>query len=266
MDSGKYSRELLSNANEVLREHALYSATTPKPVEVMKQAYLKTQSLGSTTVCFAFLNERSRMVECANLGDSGYLLYNSQKKEILARSDELVHSFNFPFQLGPGSADMPEHSAVTSFPVDHNDVLILGTDGLWDNLHDEEIVETIESNQEKPSQVIAQALVIRAFRASLNTQRRSPFWERSGLKDKLGGKPDDITVLVAKVKDPWRTPREQVSEEVAKALQIDEMIQELRQDSKKREESRKQARSARKQDTNQFIKAANAKFNQTDRK
>ena len=41
--------------------------------------------------------------------------------------------FNFPYQLGT-SGDDPMSANQETHPVEDNDIFILGTDGLWDNL------------------------------------------------------------------------------------------------------------------------------------
>ena len=50
------------------------------------------------------------------------------------RTLEQQHSFNFPFQLGTGSKDSPADAFSEETSVQEGDIVILGTDGLFDNV------------------------------------------------------------------------------------------------------------------------------------
>lgn len=88
-------------------------------------------------------NRESRLVHTANLGDSGFVIIRDNK--IVHRSQEQCHYFNAPYQLAivPRSesneqmssfSDRPEAAAVSSFELVEGDFVVIGTDGLWDNL------------------------------------------------------------------------------------------------------------------------------------
>jgi len=52
--------------------------------------------------------------------------------------------FNYPFQLGPLSPTSPrEHAQRLDVPVQENDIIILSTDGMTDNLWDEDIIQQV---------------------------------------------------------------------------------------------------------------------------
>ncbi len=83
--------------------------------------------------------------------------------QVVFRSEEQQHDFNFPYQLGSQSRDRPSHadvkqyvvSAIVAFVIGPNtlhrvkvaegDIVVLGTDGLFDNLFDEDIIQSIQS-------------------------------------------------------------------------------------------------------------------------
>lgn len=52
-------------------------------------------------------------------------------------------SFNTPVQLGPVSPSKPTDAQVFEIPVLADDILILASDGLSDNLWDEEVLEEV---------------------------------------------------------------------------------------------------------------------------
>ena len=47
--------------------------------------------------------------------------------------EEHTHGFNFPFQIG-SEGDNPNTSLTKQHEINHNDILIVGTDGLFDNV------------------------------------------------------------------------------------------------------------------------------------
>jgi len=52
--------------------------------------------------------------------------------------------FNYPFQLGPLSPTSPrEHAQRLDVPVQENDIVILSTDGMTDNLWDEDVIRQV---------------------------------------------------------------------------------------------------------------------------
>jgi protein phosphatase PTC7 len=52
--------------------------------------------------------------------------------------------FNYPFQLGPLSPTSPrEHAQRLNVPVQENDIVILSTDGMTDNLWDEDVIQQV---------------------------------------------------------------------------------------------------------------------------
>ena len=84
------------------------------------------------------------------------------------------------------------------------DVLVMGSDGLFDNLHDEEIVQLVEAGtlQGQSTGSMAQSLAFAAFGASVDKQKVTPFsLGASEAFDMVynGGKADDITALVMEI-------------------------------------------------------------------
>jgi hypothetical protein len=104
------------------------SAETPlsprDPVEIMQEAYqYSTYVQGSSTCCIIVLD--GTQIHAANLGDSGFMVIRGL--EIVYRTKEQQHSFNFPYQIGTGSADKPQHSQRIHIEVQPDDLIILGT-------------------------------------------------------------------------------------------------------------------------------------------
>lgn len=84
------------------------------------------------------LNRENSTVYTANIGDSGFIVV--REGQIVHRSEEQQHYFNTPFQLSlppPGQnvlSDSPESADTLSFPVQNGDVILAATDGVFDNV------------------------------------------------------------------------------------------------------------------------------------
>jgi len=220
VDPAKYSKELCDNIKRTFFEkgHVLFH----QPKQLFIEAAGKTLSQGSATCCLCILDLEKDFLHTLNLGDSGYMILRNKKLkspqndalnkilkdekdnsiEIVFRSEEQTHSFNFPFQVGTNGDD-PSSADVKIHPIEENDVIILGTDGLWDNLFDEQIIKIVKpffdvSPVLQDISLVAEMIGTTAEKYSMNQSYKSPFCVRSkGLY--LGGKPDDITIIVSQV-------------------------------------------------------------------
>ncbi|ORX34915.1 phosphatase 2C-like domain-containing protein [Kockovaella imperatae] len=194
------------------------------PVEIMQRGFEKCLSCvlsegihGSSTCLLALLHHSTLLV--ANVGDCCLLLIRGG--DIVLRTDEMQHAFNFPLQLGTHSRDEPMKDAKRyDIPVRKGDVVVVGSDGLMDNLFDEDILDTLAQfaspvsgpepgpSSSRPTtpgglppfspQKVSEALCKRARAVSEETSATSPFMVKAieeGI-DFVGGKKDDISVLV----------------------------------------------------------------------
>ena len=146
----------------------------------------------------------------ANIGDSGFLVLGTSRQdqhemELKYHSPQQEHQFGFPYQLGHHDGADPVDSAMLhTLPVSSGDVIILGSDGLWDNLSVHKISETVKeltANGSRPS-IIAQALAKLAFEYAVDKHAITPYsLGASEAFDMIynGGKQDDITVVVTQL-------------------------------------------------------------------
>ena len=58
------------------------------------------------------------------------------------RAKEQTMGFNFPKQVGT-NGNHPSEADIMTHDVIHNDIFVLGSDGLFDNLFEKDIVEVI---------------------------------------------------------------------------------------------------------------------------
>ncbi|KAI0349827.1 hypothetical protein OH77DRAFT_1525352 [Trametes cingulata] len=219
----------------------------PQPVSSAKRSTEETRAGAAGT---------GAVIRIAHLGDCMGMLVRGE--EIVWRTEEMWWNFNTPVQLGPASSTKPADARVFTVPVQADDVLILASDGLSDNLWDADILDEVvrfrrsfmcppvssstsplqaeqradapeghEGARESPAKaktalrrsalagMLSEALCSRAKRVSetrgarraqkasgaggAQVEREVPFARRAREQGRLfeGGKPDDISVLVA---------------------------------------------------------------------
>ncbi|KAK0632345.1 phosphatase 2C-like domain-containing protein [Immersiella caudata] len=116
---------------------------------------------GGSTAVVALLGEDGTL-EVANLGDSGYILL--RLNGVHAASEPQTHAFNTPYQLsvvppsmllraaafgGAQLMDQPRDAEVTRLGLRHGDVVIFASDGLWDNLFNQDILRIVSRTMAK---------------------------------------------------------------------------------------------------------------------
>ena len=217
---------------ENCRVSAETSGGTPKDVLSSAFARLKREGrvkAGSSTACVVKFDREKRMLEYANLGDSGLLVIrgsNRGKGEVVFRTEDQQHFFNAPYQLSVvpkrmatrgNLMDNAEDADEGQVEVEGGDLVIIATDGVFDNLYDEEILREIQETRKKFFSVgdhdkniqhfamlVAQRLVARARLLATDDKRISPFARGASKAYRqrvTGGKWDDVTVMCAVVEE-----------------------------------------------------------------
>merc|ERR1719424_2070909 len=142
----------------------------------LRRGFASVEKFGACTANIAVLDGQGEFLGVANLGDSG--LRQVRKVDDSGAGSMVVnctkdqqHFFNCPFQLTrrprdkdyPGLLaqgkhklvevmksdikmieDTPDDADIYEFPLTEGDILIIGSDGLFDNLHDVEICDFID--------------------------------------------------------------------------------------------------------------------------
>ncbi|ONK76298.1 uncharacterized protein A4U43_C03F26140 [Asparagus officinalis] len=195
VDAGLYSRELMSHSVTAIQEE-------PKgfidPVRVLEKAYASTKSKGSSTACIITLTNQG--IRAVNLGDSGFIVVREGCN--LFRSPVQQHDFNFPYQLESGNgSDLPSAAQVFTIPIASGDIIVAGTDGLFDNLYSNEVTAVVVHGirARLGPHVTAQKIAALARQRAQDKNRQTPFSttaQNAGYRY-YGGKLDDITVIVS---------------------------------------------------------------------
>ncbi|CAI9780900.1 unnamed protein product [Fraxinus pennsylvanica] len=198
IDAGVYARELMSNvATSVRNEKKKNGIVNPK--RALTEAFRFTDSQGSTTACIITL--QGEFLHCANVGDSKFVLIRDGK--VVFSSPIQTNAFNNPYQLGKES-DSPSVAAEFKCRVEACDVIVAGTDGLFDNVHERELETMVFQGLlvGTEPELLAEEIATFALEKATDPFACTPFQIealQAGYKY-LGGKYDDITVVVAIIK------------------------------------------------------------------
>ena len=161
--------------------------------------------MGSSTFVMALIDQDSPHLRTLNLGDSAVWIlrkdHQGNQKPIF-KSEARQHRFNAPFQTGTGKK-LPYMSEVYHHTVADGDLIVMGSDGVFDNMYESHILKCLKSSiGEVDVQVAATCLADKSLAMSKDEKFDSPFAieGRKYGKDYPGGKEDDITVIVSRVK------------------------------------------------------------------
>ncbi|WOG86238.1 hypothetical protein DCAR_0205439 [Daucus carota subsp. sativus] len=196
VNAGLYARELMSNSvGAILNEpkdgiDPFRVLTRLEPILLQKlrdpqqPASYVLKKKGYTPSVPLISLRGTEGVHAINLGDSGFIVLRDGCT--VFESPVQQHGFNFTYQLECSSrSDQPSSGQVFMIPVVPGDVIVVGTDGLFDNLFSNEVVLV--------------KLAAFAQQRALDRHKQTPF----STADKevgfryYGGKLDDITVVVS---------------------------------------------------------------------
>ncbi|XP_075517001.1 putative protein phosphatase 2C 55 [Primulina tabacum] len=195
VNAGYYARELMSNSVNAVQDEPRGSID---PARVLEKAHASTKAKGSSTACIIALTDQG--LHAINLGDSGFMVVRDGSA--VFRSPVQQHDFNYTYQLESGDAgDLPSSGQVFTVPIAPGDVIIAGTDGLFDNLYNNDIIAVVVHAVRAglAPQVTAQKIAALARERALDKNRQTPFSaaaQEAGFRY-YGGKLDDITVVVS---------------------------------------------------------------------
>ncbi|KAG2382187.1 hypothetical protein C9374_005389 [Naegleria lovaniensis] len=219
VDPSHISNQLMLNCKLICEREINNPSFLSNPNKIMQAAYEmivneKQVQAGSTTCCVASFDKKNNILRTSNLGDSTCAVFRNGA--CIFVTQERQHYFNCPFQLGVVPAeistayhDLPEHAVNEEIVLQPEDVIVMATDGVWDNLFPEDIGTVIidlqdnvfadasqGSNASTPlqSHELAKRITLHARTVSLDRNARTPFAVGSGFRF-IGGKFDDITTV-----------------------------------------------------------------------
>ena len=167
-----------------------------------KAASICTET-GSSTCSLTLLDKINPVLDTINIGDSGFYIYRraENRLELVDKSKEVLHGFNFPFQLGT-DGDKVDSAWKKAIEVKDKDYIVMFTDGVCDNLYEEMVREIMIGSTESDLNLVAKRIAEKALERCADEKYFSPFSKNASEtygKRYTGGKPDDITVIVAQI-------------------------------------------------------------------
>lgn len=202
VDAGEFARQLMSSCEAELEAAACCSTTwTSLPEGVLEKALARTTARGTSTACIAVVD--GQLLRAVNLGDSGFLVVRGAK--VVYHSAPQKGSLNRPYQVGGvDRGDPPESASRIAVPIEPGDIIVAGTDGLFDNLFDAEILGVLagaKADGHGTPEEMARAVAWAAVEAYV-VGEETPFsvaCRGAKVSCNGGGKLDDVTVVVASV-------------------------------------------------------------------
>mmetsp|Transcript_11765 Transcript_11765/g.20698 ORF Transcript_11765/g.20698 Transcript_11765/m.20698 type:complete len:647 (+) Transcript_11765:165-2105(+) len=177
VDPREFSHKLMGECENILHEassqcgiHGGNHCSMVSPAELLAQSYERTKEanvIGSSTACVALFDSVHHQLHFSNIGDSGIIvlrhidsasaLQRNRKTPLAERKSDLriafvsqqqLKSFNHPYQMGWTGEEIVENnssfkqasdSCTSSVHILRGDMIIMATDGLFDNVDIEDI-------------------------------------------------------------------------------------------------------------------------------
>lgn len=136
------SIEKLTNANP--------EVYLTQPAKLIFDSWKRNQEVGSSTLVVVTLPKTDSKIHYSYVGDSGFVILRKRedsKFSVVHASKSQQRKFNFPYQLGWNmNGDHPSVAVNGHLDVLHDDVLVVATDGVLDNI-DPQGVETLDPDR-----------------------------------------------------------------------------------------------------------------------
>merc|ERR1719498_2169285 len=264
IDASELPNELLRTCEELAMSQLIPGEkVSPQdayrgPVSLLKEAYEATESLGSTTVLLGILDNSTRihgklhpMVAILTIGDCELLMlrrlqgrqsplkavFHTEKQRIdghcqtplqLARVDERVDP---EFDEDVALEVIERGSAVHCVSTYEGDIVLLGSDGVFDNLFLDEIVDICNAYMPPPApgpfqpmqpQILSQ-IAQRIVEESHAKARPGPNGRMPETPIGKGGKMDDTSVVCAEIIE-WTEAHSEVWAQVRRQRQWDDIV------------------------------------------
>lgn len=196
-----YSLTLANEMKALVKKDEVLSF--PQMTKILTEAaqYADKAATGASTAVVGSLSEDGDLT-VLNLGDSLCVVVRDGK--IVAKTKEIVHYFDCPYQLSEDSPDRPKDGTRLTIKVQKGDFIIMGSDGIFDNLKDTEICDLCLSNGKFRAATITRKIVEQSRRVSLDSNADTPYAKLAmrnrdpDYSNGLGGKVDDASCIVVK--------------------------------------------------------------------
>jgi len=202
INAGLCAREIMEYCKDYFMEGY------DNPFTALEGAESQSRELGSTTALVAHYD--GYYLSVGQVGDSNLIVIRNNYIQYETTTSSRSH--NSPYSIGKSSSDNLEKVFKDyQFHLLPGDIIVMGSDGLWDNVFPTQVIQILKSSGLTGAKGMAQVLASVAYELSKDEEMWSPFAQDAyedgqiGLEESLdeweGGKPDDITVVVAVVQE-----------------------------------------------------------------
>lgn len=229
----KFLDYLTASQHDSLTNTILYEIVfNTMNVLIRKSVNTGNINFGSCTLAALSINLNTLHANSYLMGDAGFMIIRNG--EIAYQTEDQVKGFNFPYQLGNyclllkikkminffkglvDTSDHPIYGISKIFKLMPEDIIIVGSDGLFDNLFDLRILSIVNThfqhvdrnNKRGYTQVARNIAKVLAADAKKIGEAQQNVWTPFGLDFAMefgmlfmGGKNDDTTIIVAIITD-----------------------------------------------------------------
>lgn len=193
-----YSRTL---ANEMKKSIGKDSISIQEMTKLLTDAadFADDSATGASTAVVASIGENG-FLQALNLGDSLCMVVRDGK--IAARTREISHYWECPYQLSEDCPDRPRDGTKLNVELIPGDLVIMGSDGIFDNVGDDLLLDLIAKNGKLNPSQLSKKICELSRKQSLDRQSATPYAKQAqrrgdqDFKDGLGGKVDDASCIV----------------------------------------------------------------------
>jgi len=140
IDPRVYAQSLMLNTRDAINNGIL------SPKEALHHAWKGSQGKTGSATALVCCIENDKL-SVVSIGDCQMM--HIRDSEVSWRSVPRQHAFNRPLQLGSHSQDTPEHGDEKRLDARAGDIVVVGSDGLFDNLDDDAILKALFGLQPK---------------------------------------------------------------------------------------------------------------------
>jgi protein phosphatase PTC7 len=194
-----YSKTLATRMKKAVGIEGLTIAELVKRLTTVAE-FADEKATGASTAIVASIGEDG-FLRALSLGDSSCVVIRNGK--VTAKTKDIQHYFDCPYQLSADSPDRPKDGTKLNLELMKGDLILMGSDGIFDNLSGEELVAIVSSSPPRLS-TIAKRVGDQSRKVSLNKQAVTPYGKlakKNGdpdYADGLGGKLDDVCCIVVR--------------------------------------------------------------------
>lgn len=216
IDPGKYSAEICKLMNKISFNTPFSKFTTTLKFLVYQTLKIIPKTLqGGTTLVSAKVDGNTGVLDLLNIGDSGCLILRPQPNNSLKcvfKSKSQQNSFNAPVHIYNTAESINNYSTVVqisdtyTFQLEKGDIIILATDGLFDNLFLPEIIDCIQPLYKNLNSTQVQKMVDQLLKKSKQVFTRRGPWVTEAIDSQLvfptfqaTSKEDDTTIIISLV-------------------------------------------------------------------